>query len=529
MLISEKSTPKYKIIADDIEKQVNDGILKSGDPMNSELKTQQQYNVSRVTVRKAYKVLLEKGILRTVHGVGTFINDLHNKDWTWMDSFTKQVTQSGHVPTTRVKKFQIVKANDTVAKSLGIKLAEECYFIKRVRYIDNHPRWVTRSYIPLRMVQGFTENHLSIAGVTQSIFKVLEMNFGITCTKELKIAELVEKNPKEAALLNVDEDSPLLMKFSVAYDTLDNPIVYEQATMLKVKSNEEESEWSNQMKLAVHMSMFCKTWVDDIKPSLEKVKEMGFNGAEISLYGSSDEEVIQSCKYARELGLEVICGTGVSAETDPSSQDPSIRQKAKEYLMSCVDKVHAGDGMFLNGVLYAPWQGFSDVPKKERWENAAGVLKEVGLYAKEKNIGLNIEVINRFETDFFNRIEEAVEFLKMVDVENVKLLVDTFHMNIEEDNIFNALEKNISYIGCVHISENHRGVPGTGHIEWEKIISVLKKNNYKGYLDMETFVEANTQVGKALFIWDSRGRDSFEEANKGIQHLSEIINQEISE
>ncbi len=80
-----------------------------------------------------------------------------------------------------------------------------------------------------------------------------------------------------------------------------------------------------------------------------------------------------------------------------------------------------------------------------------------------------------------------MEFLKLVDQDNVKLLVDAFHMNIEEDDICAALEN--SYIGCIHVSENHRGVPGTGHIDWKQIVSVLKKQGYEGYLDMETFVK----------------------------------------
>lgn len=278
------------------------------------------------------------------------------------------------------------------------------------------------------------------------------------------------------------------------------------------------------MKLAVHMSMFCKTWTDDIKPYLKKVKDLGFDGVEISLFGNTEDKIQEAFEYANELGLDVIGGTGVGPDTDPSSQDEEIREQAKLYLKKCVDQVAAGNGLYLNGVLYAPWQGFSDIGRETRWKNAAGVLKEVGSYASEKNIGLNIEVINRFESDFFNRVEDAKEFLKLVDMDNVKLLVDTFHMNIEEDNIYEALEKNLSSVGCIHICENHRGVPSTGHIDWERIVEILKRNNYQGYLDMETFVESGTQVGNALFIWDGKNCKPFDEAEKGIKYMRSVIN-----
>ncbi|MFI3208134.1 MAG: TIM barrel protein [Eubacteriales bacterium] len=520
----EKSVEaKYKIIAADIEAQIKRGELKPGDAMNSELKTQQQYDVSRVTVRKAYKLLLDKGIIRTVHGVGTFVNDLYKKDWTWMNSFTTQVLHSGHVPTTKTRKFSVVEAGDEVASRLGIKMQEECYYMERVRYIDNQPIWITRSYIPVRSAPDLTASHLSVAGITQSLFKVLDINFNIKCTKELKVEERFEMDVKDAKTLNGEPETPLIVKSSIAFDDFDIPVVYQQAKMLKREV--EENEDGDQMKVAVHMSMFCKTWVDDIKPSLEKVNGLGFNGVEISLFGSTDEAVINSCNYAKELGMDVICGTGVSAETDPSSSDPVVRENAKAYLMKCIDKVEAGGGIFLNGVLYAPWQGFSNEPREERWKNASEVLTMVGLYAKEKNIGMNIEVINRFETDFFNRIDEAVEFLQDVKADNVKLLVDTFHMNIEEDDMYESLEKYLPYIGCIHICENHRGVPGTGHIDWKRIVKILEKYQYNGYLDMETFVESNTEVGDALFIWNGRNRTAYEEAKNGINYIRSVINE----
>lgn len=280
------------------------------------------------------------------------------------------------------------------------------------------------------------------------------------------------------------------------------------------------------MKLAVHMSMFCRNWTDDITVPLERVRQMGFDGAEISLYGSTDASLQKAFARARELGLEIICGTGVTMQTDPSSSDPVIREQAIAYLSQCVDRVANAGGLFLNGVLYAPWQSFSNLPRSVRWQNAASVLRQVSQYAAEKGVGLNIEVINRFETDFFNRVEEAVQFLDQVGMDNVKLLVDTFHMNIEEDDICQTLERYLPSIGCIHVCENHRGVPGTGHIDWKQFLSVLQQNGYDGYLDMETFVESDHEVGRAMCIWDGHGREAFQEAEKGIRYLRSLLGAE---
>ena len=242
----KNSVLKYKLIAKEIEDKVKNGILQKGSLMNSELTTQKEYGVSRVTVRKAYKILAEKGIIRTVHGVGTFINDLYSQDWTWMSSFSSEVSKTGHIPSTIVEKFQIVKADSKVASQLGIENKEECFFFKRVRFIDKQPIWITSSYIPVHLVPEFTAEYLSIAGVTQSIFKVLELNFNIRCVRGMELYEATTISDRDAEVLNLDYNKPVIMKAFVAYDSSNRAIVYENTTMAqsisKIRTKGDEIE-----------------------------------------------------------------------------------------------------------------------------------------------------------------------------------------------------------------------------------------------------------------------------------------------
>ena len=278
------------------------------------------------------------------------------------------------------------------------------------------------------------------------------------------------------------------------------------------------------MKLAVHMSMFCRTWTDDIRPFFPKLKEMGFDGVEISLFGADWSCLRSVFIEARNNGLDIICGTGISTETDVSSKDAAVRQAGIQYLNSAVDLAAEYGAEFINGVLYAPWQVFAlDEPLEERWKRSADSLHVVGEHAKKAGIGLNCEVLNRFETDFLNTLDEGSRFVHMIGLDNVKLLADTFHMNIEEKDICQALTSNIRNIGCVHICENHRGVPGTGHLNWRETVSTLEKAGYDQYLDMETFVEAGTEVGTALGIRRSSGLPPLEEAANGAAYMKKIM------
>ncbi len=275
------------------------------------------------------------------------------------------------------------------------------------------------------------------------------------------------------------------------------------------------------MKVGVHLSMLCKTWQDDVSAQLEKLKEGGFDSVEISMYGIQRSQLGTVAKKAQNLGLDISLGTGITPDTDISSSDPAVQKAGIEYLKECCDFANDIGAKFINGVIYAPWQGFSKEPRIERYKRSAQCLQEIS-DSINSDLRLHCEVINRFETDFINTLEEGSEFLTIINRNNVKLLVDTFHMNIEEDSIVGAMNEYYNNIGCIHICENHRGVPGTGHIPFHDIISFLKKKEYNGYLIMESFVESGTEVGDGLFIW-RKSKDALEEALKGCAYIKEII------
>lgn len=278
------------------------------------------------------------------------------------------------------------------------------------------------------------------------------------------------------------------------------------------------------MKIGLHLSMLCQSWADDVSVYLEALKEAGFDGVEISLYGASSKQIQRVVKKAQELNLVIYFGTGVDETTDPGSEKEATRRNALDYLKHCIDTAADANAVALQGVLYAPWQKFSSLDRQKRWHYSADVLRKAGLYAAEKGLRLHVEVINRFETDFMNTLDEGAAFLKLIDLDNVLLLADVFHMNIEEDDIAAAIQRNLQQIGCLHISENHRGVCGSGHIDWEDFISCLKRIQYNGDLIMETFTEAGTEVGNGMCIRRSRSsRTPLQEAISGMHYIKKYI------
>jgi D-psicose/D-tagatose/L-ribulose 3-epimerase len=178
----------------------------------------------------------------------------------------------------------------------------------------------------------------------------------------------------------------------------------------------------------------------------------------------------------------------------------------------------------VSGIIYSSWPATmpeGETDKRPYLDRSIASMKEAIKAAEENDVIFNVEVVNRFEQYLLNTAEEAVEYVKRVGSPNVKILLDTFHMNIEEDTISKAIETAGGYLGHVHIGENNRKPPGYGHIPWEELASALKRINYQGAIVMEPFLIPGGQVGRDIKVWRdmSVGVDLDEEARKAVTFI----------
>ena len=277
------------------------------------------------------------------------------------------------------------------------------------------------------------------------------------------------------------------------------------------------------MKIAVHLSMLCETWLDDVTRHFAELAQSGFDGVELSLYRADPAQLEKTAGRLRDFGLALSFGAGLSPEADISSPDPETRKAGIAYLNRCIEDAARFCAEHLNGVLYAPWFSFCPPPEREaRRERSAGSLRQIGERAEALGVKLNLEVLNRFECDFMNTLAQGEAFLHRIGSPSVRLLADTFHMNIEENDIPEAVDMCFPSIGALHVCENHRGAPGTGHIPWRRLLTVLHRRGYSGWLTIESFVQSGTEVGEALKIHSGRG-DPLEQCIAGKRHIADIL------
>jgi D-psicose/D-tagatose/L-ribulose 3-epimerase len=190
--------------------------------------------------------------------------------------------------------------------------------------------------------------------------------------------------------------------------------------------------------------------------------------------------------------------------------------KSLTEIMQAMDKL---DSRVLAGVLYSYWPcDFTEVDKKAAWELGIASVRELARAAESLGIDLCLEVVNRFETYILNTSEEAVRYCKAVDSKRVKILLDTFHMNIEEDNIGDAIRLAGTYLGHLHVGEGNRKVPGKGHLPWTEIGKALRDVQYDKGVVMEPFVLEGGQVGADIKVWrDLSGNASTEQMDRDVK------------
>jgi len=198
------------------------------------------------------------------------------------------------------------------------------------------------------------------------------------------------------------------------------------------------------------------------------------------------------------------------------------------YLKKIANLIGEMGGGILSGIIYGVWpcsmpEGEDD--KRPYVDASIKSMREAVKSAEDNNVLFNVEVVNRFEQFILNTCDEAIEYVKAVGSENCKILLDTFHMNIEEDSMGAAIEKAGDKLGHLHIGENNRKPPGYGHIPWNEIASSLRKTNYNGAIVMEPFIRPGGDVGRDIKVWRdmSIGYDLDIEAKKSLQFIKEKI------
>lgn len=260
-------------------------------------------------------------------------------------------------------------------------------------------------------------------------------------------------------------------------------------------------------RVGIYYAFWEREWSADFRLYVKKVKALGFDTLEIAA-GALPDMTAAARRALREEaeaeGIQLTCCMGLDPAHDVSSPDETVRREGVRYVGSILDCIHEIGAHVFSGINYACWpiQTAADYDYKMAARARSLVsLREILDRAEAYGIVYCLEVVNRFEQCILNTAAEGIEYLRELDRPAARLLLDTFHMNIEEDSIGGAIRSAKGLLGHFHIGECNRKTPGTGRMPWEEIFAALRDIGYDGAVVMEPFVKMGGQVGRDIRIF----------------------------
>ena len=272
------------------------------------------------------------------------------------------------------------------------------------------------------------------------------------------------------------------------------------------------------MKYGIYYAYWEKQWGGDYLKYPAKVAKLGFDILEISCAGiadMTDRQLAELSRAAGDSGISLSGNYGPKPSEDITSSDPAVVRNAFDFWRGTFAALEKLRIPFVAGALYSYWHvDYSAGVDKEA--DRARSVEEMGKLAKiaaNHGVTLGMEVLNRFEGYILNTAEEAVAYVRDVGEPNVKVMLDTFHMNIEEDSMPDAIRTAGSMLGHMHAGEANRRPPAEGgRINWREIGGALRDIGYDGTIVMEPFVMSGGQVGGDIKVWRDLAADTSEEA-----------------
>jgi D-psicose/D-tagatose/L-ribulose 3-epimerase len=280
------------------------------------------------------------------------------------------------------------------------------------------------------------------------------------------------------------------------------------------------------MKFGINTFLFTSPFTNKSTKLFSKFKRWGFDSVEIPI---EDPSHIEPAHVSRELAKAgLVCGSVCACMgPDRDLRGTSANQRTgRTYLKAIIDQAAALGGATVVGPVYSAVGRADAVERAEyarQWKTVVGHLKDIAAHAGKRGITIAMEPLNRFETDFINTTDQALKMIADVGSPNLKLHLDTFHMNIEEKDQAKAIRKAGKLLAHVHACGSDRGTPGGDHIAWPEIVRALKSIKYDGDVVIESFTTDVKVIARAAAIWRKIEPSNQDIAVKGVRFLKKAF------
>ncbi|WP_295832435.1 sugar phosphate isomerase/epimerase family protein [uncultured Microbacterium sp.] len=275
--------------------------------------------------------------------------------------------------------------------------------------------------------------------------------------------------------------------------------------------------------LGVHALVFAGgTTPDDMSVIIDQTRAAGYDILELSLHDATNLDVADARAKLESAGLGIVCSRGLAFAADVSSDDPQVVERGAKLLHDSLQITHDLGGTHFTGALYSALGKYGHQLSAAGRANVVATLKDLAVEAQGKGMTLGLEICNRYETNVINTAADALRLADDIGHDNVLIHLDTYHMNIEEDDLVRPVHLVGDRLGYVHIGENHRGYLGSGHLDFTGFFHALADIDYTGPITFESFSSAvvSPTLSNDLAIWRNLWNDGPALARHALSFMS---------
>ena len=271
--------------------------------------------------------------------------------------------------------------------------------------------------------------------------------------------------------------------------------------------------------IGISSFVLASPFTDNDTQFFKYAREIGFEVFEVCVEDPAQLSAEPLIEAANGAGLQIsVCGA-FGPDRDVSHEEPDKRAQGVRYLKGCIDLAADVGSPHVAGPMYSATGKARLLSAEQREQQrtwAAESLREAADYAGERGVRLAMEPLNRFETDLVNTVEQGLDLCDRIGRANVGLLLDTFHMNIEEKSFTEAMTSAGDRLFHMQVAENDRGTPGSGHVPWDEVFRALDAVGYNGSVVIESFLPTVAEIARAVSLWrpvapsmDALARDGY--------------------
>lgn len=282
------------------------------------------------------------------------------------------------------------------------------------------------------------------------------------------------------------------------------------------------------LRYAVHAYAWTSRWSNETLHLIDHARALGFDLIEIPLMDIDLVDAVAIRERLDRVGIDVCTSTACGEAADLTADDAAVQRAGVEYLKACVRATAAMGARTFSGVLYnAIGRRLDRFPDERHWERSADGLREVARFARDLGVTLGLEPVNRYETFLVNTCAQALELRERIGEPNVAIHLDSYHMNIEEADFYGPTLAAAPHLCHYHLSESHRGTPGTGVVPWDDIFSALADTRYDGVVGLESFTEVSDAMRAATCVWRPLAESSDRLLVEGLEFLKGLENRSL--